>query len=132
MEIDTLLDQVETTYHLDKEEEIHSLWMGRSIRLNMDDRIQFAEELIKEEKNTSIHPQHKKDLQSRMTRACDQSHAEISGGYDDKRGCFIEGKWTWEWNDKSDKESSSQHEGRTREDSPDFSDRDFEKAEKDN
>ena len=50
---------------------------------------------------------HTIQVQPIMSRPPNNSEASIEAGYDEKRGAFIEGKWTWTWQDKEDGEPRS-------------------------
>lgn len=63
-----------------------------------------------------------------MARPPDESEAGIEVGYDERRGVFVEGKWTWSWKDKDGKETDPNTNERTQaSDPPDSRDRDFDK-----
>ena len=110
MEIDPLSEEIESTfgYHISSGA---VRWNGRDIQAL--DKMALSANTYRK---------------LNMSRPPDESEASIEAGYDDKRGTFVEGKWTWTWKDKDDKETSSDgKEDAAPRDPPDSGDRDFDK-----
>jgi len=124
MDIDSLSEQVETTCTLDAADETVS-WNGRDIQ-ELEGRSPFAGFLAvrQDAPHGSLHAR-RIQIKPNMARPPDESQASLEGGYDEKRGAFVEGKWTWTW--KSTESSSEKNEEPTRADPPDARDRDFDK-----
>jgi hypothetical protein len=62
-----------------------------------------------------------------MARPPDESKAEVIGGYNDKQGLFVEGKWTWSWGSNTEKDpntADTNTESTTPTDPPDSRDKD--------
>lgn len=94
MEIDDLLE-VDAFSQFDVEE-IKGSWNGRDV-----EQLQLAHSRYFSDSSLT-------DLESltqlAMSRAPNKSEANLRGGYDEKRGAFIEGNWTWTWEDDSKEE----------------------------
>jgi hypothetical protein len=126
MDIDALSDQTQSTYAFNARDE-DTRWNGRNIResemVNLSVVTDFFS--IKHELRRSL-TQCKIQREFTMSRPPDESEASLSAGYDENRGAFIEGKWTWTWNDNNGKESLSDgNQGTAPSDPPDSGDRDF-------
>lgn len=95
MEIDDLLG-AEAFSQFDLEEAKGS-WDGRGVA-----QLQEAthSRYLSDSSSTDL----KSLRQLAMSRAPNKSEANIKGGYDEKRGAYIEGNWTWTWEDDSTEE----------------------------
>ncbi|MES2272779.1 MAG: hypothetical protein V4487_01105 [Chlamydiota bacterium] len=128
MDISAISEQTETEYTFSIANE-SVLWNGRDVQElrglgfpAIMHTFSTKQETHRSLDNCRIH------VAPKMSRAADESKAEIKGGYDEDRGVFVEGSWTWTWKDHDDKNtSSSDNAGTSLSDPPDSRDRDFDK-----
>ncbi len=131
MDIDALSEQTQETLVNTIDEDVH--WNGRYVQeVDGIDISAIMRAFPVNKMHRSLH-NCKIERKPSMSRPSDESEAEIKAGYDERRGGFIEGKWTWTWKDKDDSNSSAENGGNAAApDSPDSRDRDFDKDVDDN
>ena len=129
MEIDAIPERIEPVYIFDVPNE-KICWNGRDVQDLKGMSFSTILRVFSTTCETNCLPGggQRSHIKPKMSRPPDESQASIEGGYDDERGVFVEGKWTWTWKDRDDKENSSENpKGGVASDPPDSRDRDFDK-----